>query len=130
MSRRNLQGATVVLTGASSGIGRGAAYAFAKKGANLVLAARRQEVLSEVAEECKQIGTRAIAVPTDVTDVQAVRALAQVAADEFGGRIGVWVNNAGVGVVGEFGETPIELHDQVVRTNLLGYMHGAHAALP
>lgn len=65
MARRNLKGATVVLTGASSGIGRGAAYAFAQEGANLVLAARREEVLWEVVTECEGLGARAKALPTD-----------------------------------------------------------------
>ena len=60
MTRRNLKGATVVLTGASSGIGRSAAYEFARRGANLVLAARRLEVLREVADECAELGGRAL----------------------------------------------------------------------
>ena len=46
------------------------------------------------------------------------------------GRIDAWVNNAGVGTVGRFIDTPVEAHDQVIRTNLMGYIHGAHAALP
>jgi short-subunit dehydrogenase len=68
-------------------------------------------------------------VPTDVGDPNAVRLLARRAIETFG-KIDVWVNNAGVGAVGPFVETPIEAHDQVVRTNLLGYLHGAHAVLP
>jgi short-subunit dehydrogenase len=64
-----------------------------------------------------------------VGDPEVVRGLAQSAIDAFG-RIDVWVNNAGVGAVGAFLDTPIEVHDQVVRTNLLGYLHGAHAVLP
>jgi short-subunit dehydrogenase len=68
-------------------------------------------------------------VPTDVGDPEAVRQLARRAIDAFG-KIDIWVNNAGVGAVGRFVDTPIELHDQVVRTNLFGYLHGAHAVLP
>lgn len=130
MKRRSLQNATVVLTGASSGIGRAAAYEFARRGANLVLGARRMEVLRQVADECAELGAQAIAVRTDVTNSEEVDRLADKAAEHFGERIDVWVNNAGVGVVGNFAEVPAELHDQVVRTNLLGTMHGAHAALP
>ncbi|MGN6546106.1 MAG: SDR family oxidoreductase [Aureliella sp.] len=126
---RELKESTIVLTGASSGIGRAAALSFAPHGVNLVLAARRREALEEVAKECERLGARAIVVPTDVTDAQAVERLAEAAAADFG-RIDVWINNAGIGTVGEFTETPIEAHDQVVRTNLLGYMHGAYAALP
>lgn len=51
-------------------------------------------------------------------------------ANEFGGTIDVWVNNAGVLAAGEFTETPVEVHDQVIRTNLMGYLHGAYAVLP
>ncbi len=58
-----------------------------------------------------------------------MKELAATAA-EFGGSIDVWVNNAGVLAAGEFAETPVEIHTQVIRTNLLGYLHGAHAVLP
>lgn len=129
----DLKGAVVVITGASSGIGRAAAQAFAAEGANLVLAARRESVLDEAVAECTRLsrphGARAIAVPADVTDAGAVRRLAEAAVREFG-HVDVWINNAGVGAVGGFAEVPADAHDQVVRTNLLGHMHGAHAILP
>ncbi|MBV8097480.1 MAG: SDR family oxidoreductase [Acetobacteraceae bacterium] len=128
MKTRDLRNAVVVITGASSGIGRAAALAFARKGARLALAARRSRVLDEVAAECRQLGVPAIAVPTDVTDPEAVENLAEQSIVRFG-RIDVWINNAGVGAVGSFTETPVESHDQVIRTNLIGYVHGAHAAL-
>lgn len=129
--RRNqyLNGKTVVITGASSGAGRAAALEFARYGSNLVLAARRIDALEEVVLECEELGASAMAVKTDVTDAASVKALAS-AASEYNGVIDVWVNNAGVLALGEFDKTPIEVHDQVIRTNLLGYMHGAHAVLP
>lgn len=129
MNKRDLLGATVVVTGASSGIGRATALTFAEHGTQLVLAARRRGPLEETAAECERLGARALAVPTDVTDAAAVAHLAQ-AAERFGGRIDVWVNNAGLGAIGEFAATPIDAHDQVIRVNLLGYLHGAHAVLP
>lgn len=130
MATRALRDSVVVITGASSGIGRAAALAFARRGARLALAARRGEALEEVAAQCRAAGApQAIAVPTDVTDAQAVRRLADTAAERFG-RIDIWINNAGVGAVGAFTDTPVEAHDQVIRTNLLGYLHGAHAVLP
>lgn len=126
---RPLRNASVVITGASSGIGRATAVAFAKRGARIVLAARREWVLREVARDCAKLGGQAIVVPTDVTDARAVEALARAAEDAFG-RIDVWVNNAGVGLFGPYGNARVELHRRVVETNLLGAMHGAAAVLP
>lgn len=127
---RRLRPAVIVITGASSGIGRATAEAFAGPDVRLVLAARREEALKATAAACEARGAQALVVPTDVTDPEAVAQLA-ARAFEFGkGRIDVWVNNAGVGAVGLFEETPALAHDQVVRTNLLGYLHGAHAVLP
>lgn len=120
---------TVVITGASSGVGRAAALAFAEAGAHVVLAARRQEALNEVAAECRAKGVEAEVVLTDVGDPQAMKTLAAQAIERFGG-IDVWVNNAGVGAVGEFTDTPIAAHERVIRTNLLGYINGAYAVLP
>lgn len=120
---------TVVITGASSGVGRAAALAFAEAGAHVVLAARRQEALDEVAAECRLHGVEAEVVLTDVGDPQAVKTLAAQAIERFGG-IDVWVNNAGVGAVGEFTDTPMAAHERVIRTNLMGYMNGAYAVLP
>lgn len=120
---------TVVVTGASSGIGWATALAFAGRGANVVLAARRAEPLNELAGRCVARGGGALAVPTDVTDAAQVKALADAAIGRFGG-IDIWVNNAGVGVVGPFEEAPLEEHVEVIRVNLLGVIHGAHAAVP
>jgi NADP-dependent 3-hydroxy acid dehydrogenase YdfG len=91
----------VVITGASSGIGRATAHAFAKQGASVVLAARRADMLHEVARECVNYGGNALVVPTDTTQEDQVENLAAQALDQFG-RIDVWFNNAGVGVFGRF----------------------------
>jgi NAD(P)-dependent dehydrogenase (short-subunit alcohol dehydrogenase family) len=120
----------VVITGASSGIGRAGALAFAGKGTRVVLAARRQEPLEAAAEECRQAGAAdALAVPTDVTDPEAVERLASAAVDRFG-RIDVWVNNAAVTVFAPFGDLPLDDFRRVIDTNLYGYVQGARAALP
>lgn len=125
---RKIRDSVVVITGASSGIGRATAQAFAEKGASVVLAARRQEALQEVASECRNLGGRALVVPTDVTDEDAVEELACEATQNFG-RIDVWVNNAAVSLFGRFEETPSDVYRQVIETNLFGYVHGARAAL-
>ncbi len=120
-----LRGKVVVITGASSGIGRAAAHAFACKGARLVLAARDEEALFDVLDECTDCGTDAIATITDVTRNDHVQALAEQAAEFGHGRIDIWINNAGVGAVGNFEETPLEAHEQVIQTDLIGYLRGA-----
>jgi NAD(P)-dependent dehydrogenase (short-subunit alcohol dehydrogenase family) len=126
---RDLSAATVVLTGASSGIGRATALCFARAGARLVLAARSPEPLHAVAGECEACGAEVAVVPTDVRDERAVQALSDRAVERFGG-FQVWVNNAGVIAYGRFAEVPSEVFRAVIETNLMGQVHGARAALP
>ncbi|MBC3541358.1 SDR family oxidoreductase [Rufibacter sediminis] len=122
-------GKVVVITGASSGIGKATAMALAKQGASLVLAARRAEILEQVATDCIQLGGQAVAVTTDVTQEHSLLALAE-AALAFGRKIDVWINNAGAGALGAYDETPMAAHEQVIQINLLGHMRGSYAVLP
>ena len=106
----------VVITGASSGFGRGAALKFAENGAKVVVAARRKRLLKQVADEIREAGGQALVVETDVSSSSEVEALAEKAIAKFG-KIDVWVNNAGVGTVARFDETPLDEHEQVIQTN-------------
>jgi NAD(P)-dependent dehydrogenase (short-subunit alcohol dehydrogenase family) len=124
-----VKGSVVVVTGASSGIGRATALACASAGAAVVLAARRPEALAEVARECEAAGGEALAVPTDVTDADAVQALARRAVERFG-RIDVWVNAAAVTAFAPFQEIPLEDFRRIIDVDVMGYVHGARAALP
>ena len=125
----DLHGKTVVITGGSSGVGRAAAEAFALEGCNVVIAARGQEGLDETVKLCHDLGVVALGIPTDVSTFEEVENLANLAL-QFNGRIDIWVNNAGVMASGKFEDIPVEAMDQLVRTNLLGYLHGAHAVIP
>jgi short-subunit dehydrogenase len=118
----------VVITGASSGFGKGTAVELARRGAAVVLAARSADALAQLARDCESADGKAVAVPTDVSDPQAVAALATQAVAAFG-RIDVWINNAGVAAIGRFDEVPLADHDQVLRTDLLGTLYGSHHAM-
>lgn len=118
----------VVITGASSGIGRATAHAFARRGATVVLAARRASMLDRAADECGALGGAALAVPTDVTREEEVEALGRRTLERFG-RIDLWFNNAGVGAFGRLESIPTAVWRRVIETNLFGYVHGAKVAL-
>jgi len=127
MATRDLAQSVIVLTGASSGFGKGAALAFARAGAKVVLAARRDDLLDEVANECSAEGGDALACPTDVSKKEQVERLCVTALETFG-RIDVWINNAGVGAIGRFERVPLEVHQQVIATNLYGTLYGSYFA--
>lgn len=117
-----------VITGASSGIGLATALEFAEHDYNVVLAARRMDELQEAARQCEEIGVEALAVMTDVSSDDEVQDLAAQAVEAFG-HIDVWINNAGVYMVGKFQELPLEDIHRLMDVNFFGYVHGSYAAL-
>jgi short-subunit dehydrogenase len=127
-NRQANAGKVVVIAGASSGFGKGVALELADQGANLVLAARRTELLQELARECEQRGGKALVVTTDVSHEEEVRRLANAAIDQFGS-IDVWINMAGVGALGRFDEIPLADHHRVVDINLNGVVNGSYYAM-
>jgi short-subunit dehydrogenase len=126
--RRSLDGAVVVITGASSGSGRASALAFATHGASVVLAARGEKALQEVASECRALGGAALVVPTDVGDPDAIERLAHQAIERFR-RIDVWVEAASVVIAAPLGEETVEELQRLIRTNVGGAVFGSRTAL-
>jgi NADP-dependent 3-hydroxy acid dehydrogenase YdfG len=124
-----LRGRVVVVTGASSGIGEGAATAFARRGAKVVLAARRLDRLEELAGRIESAGGTAFAVRCDVTDHEQLDRLPSVVEEAYG-PADVLVNNAGLPGGGDLIDLTHEQIDRVVQVNLLGVLHGTRAFLP
>lgn len=120
----------VLVTGASRGIGRAVALAFAREGALLVLAARSVDRLAQVEKEVRDLGSEALSVPTDVTSPSAVAALVEAAMSRFG-RIDVLVNNAGIGKVGGIESAAFEGNvRQTLQASLFGMISVTQRVLP
>jgi NAD(P)-dependent dehydrogenase (short-subunit alcohol dehydrogenase family) len=118
----------VAVTGASAGLGRAIAHAYAKQGASVGLIARNPEALAAAQRECEELGGRAIFVPTDVSDAEAVdRAAGEI--EEKLGPIDVWVNDAMVSVFSPVKEMEPADYKRVTDVLYLGFVHGTLAAL-
>ena len=118
-------GKTVVITGASSGIGRAAALEFARRGSNLFVAARRLDKLEELAAECRALGATCTPVVTDVTKRDDCLRLIAAA-----GEVDVLVNNAGFAVFDDIERAKPEELEAMMATNYFGMVHCTQAVLP
>jgi short-subunit dehydrogenase len=128
VSLKKLSGQTMVITGASSGIGLVTARAAARRGARLVLAARSEEALRRLVEEIRGQGGAAVYVVADVGREEDVRRVARRAREEFGG-FDTWVNNAGVSIYGPIMKTSVEDMRRLYDTNFWGVVYGSLAAV-
>lgn len=124
-----INGKVVIITGASSGLGKATALRLAKGGAKLVLAARREERLVELRDAIIEQGGDAIYQVTDVTDRDQVESLAKAAKEAYG-RIDVLVNNAGLMPLSPLDELKVDEWDQMVDVNIKGVLYGIAAVLP
>jgi short-subunit dehydrogenase len=127
--KRKLRGLCVVVTGASSGIGRETALRLAGRGARLVLTARREDALDDVARLCRERGAECTVVPADVSAVDEISSLARQAVAAFG-QVDVWINNAGIYVMGTVEQTPLDVFQRVMEVNFLAAVVATKAILP
>ena len=127
-SRRGANDLVVVVTGASAGLGRAIAHAFAKEGARIGLISRDREALEHTAREIEGLGGKAVFSPVDVSDENAVENAASSFEKDLG-PIDIWVNNAMVSVVSPIKKMEAQEFRRVTEVNYLGYVHGTLAAL-
>lgn len=126
---RKVRGTTVVITGATSGIGRETALEFVRSGARVVVAGRREERLNELVAEIKKMGGEALAVKTDVADQAQVEELIDKSIKKFK-RIETLVNNAGVAIAAKFTEQAAADFKRVMDVNFWGAVYACQAAVP
>jgi short-subunit dehydrogenase len=124
-----LKGKVVIVTGASSGIGKAIAVECGRRGASVVLAARRIDRLKDVAHTIQQVGGQALTVQTDVQHEEDCKNLIEAAEQQFG-RIDVLINNAGISMRALFHETSAEVIRKDIDVNFWGSVYCTHYALP
>lgn len=124
-----LHGKTVIITGASSGIGEATARELASKGANIIIGARRLEKLEALASSLQEEGASVAVQQLDVTDLDQMRAIVQLALDRFG-RVDAIVNNAGLMPLSPLAALKINEWNRMIDVNIRGVLHGIAAGLP
>ena len=132
MRKEKIQGSKVLITGASSGIGKALAFEFAKKGSIVAIASRRINRLKEVAHDIHQSGPNIpvpVAVQCDITKRNEVKALIKTCVDKIGG-IDILVNNAGIGVYGDTERTSVDDFRHVMEVNYFGSLYCIFETLP
>lgn len=125
----NIKSKTVIITGASSGMGKATAIKLANSGANVVLAARRENLLKKIAEEINNNGGTAIYQVTDVTNSDHMESLAKLAFEKFG-KIDIIINNAGIMPLSKLKMRKIHEWEAMIDVNIKGVLYGIYAVLP
>lgn len=125
----NFENKTVVITGASSGIGKALAYHFASLGGSVVLGARRQDLLDQIVDDLHSKGFRATALATDVTSEQECKALIDKAVSEFGG-VDILICNAGISMRASFDDVELSVLHRLMDVNFWGTVNCSKFALP
>jgi short-subunit dehydrogenase len=126
--QQKIAGKTFVIIGASSGFGRGVAEQLGAYKANVVLAARRADLLEEIAGKIRSSGGTAIVVPMDISKPEDVQRLTDATLKQYQ-KVDVWINMAGVGAIGRFWEIPITDQARIIDINLKGFVYASHAAI-
>jgi len=124
------EGKTIIITGASAGIGKELAFRLSKSKTNLVLVARNEPKLQKAAEECVENGAKVLTIKADVSDRSSCKKVVQQTAESFGG-IDILVNNAGISMWSEFEKvTDLDAMERIMKVNFFGSMYMTHFALP
>ena len=129
MDKYIFNGKVVVITGASSGIGKACAIEFAQQGAKVVLAARRENELKKVEDEIKRQGNDAISIKTDVKNIEDCKILIDITVEKYG-KIDVLINNAGISMRANFEDLDISVIKELMDTNFYGAVYCTKFGLP
>lgn len=125
----NLKDKNALITGAGKGIGKAVAIALAKEGVNVILLARTQEEIDNVAAKARSLRVKALAITADVADINSVNSAVEKAIAEFG-TIDILINNAGIGAFGKFLELEPATWERIIQVNLMGTYYVTRAVLP
>lgn len=125
----NLENTVTIITGASSGIGAATALKLASKGSKIVLAARNEEKLEKLVSQIKEAGGEASYHVTDVSERSSLEDLVKFAVSKYG-KVDSLVNNAGLMLFSDWKDVAVDDWDQMINTNIRGYLHAIAAALP
>jgi len=125
----DLKNKNALITGAGKGIGKAIALALAKEGVNVILVARTQEEIDNVAAKARSLRVKALAITADVADINSVNSAVEKALAEFG-TIDILINNAGIAAFGKFLELEPKDWERIIQVNLMGTYYVTRAVLP